>query len=186
VVKTFRRIGLIGRSAWAFCHGKRAIGPSRFGEAPVTLNWRISSGTLGLPPRDRDFRRQNKEHHSMLADNPFRVDGHQGVSAPGAILHNFSCLVTSRLSSIMRAKITCNRAQEFWTPIPPIAGQTRRTTPDFALLRWPDKVYDSGQFAYIYCCRSSPDPLSPCANRRISLLRWTTASAFTVHSNWTA
>jgi hypothetical protein len=23
------------------------------------INWRISSGTFGLPPRDRDFHRQN-------------------------------------------------------------------------------------------------------------------------------
>ena len=24
------------------------------------INWRISSGTFGLPPQDRDFQRQNK------------------------------------------------------------------------------------------------------------------------------
>jgi hypothetical protein len=32
------------------------------------INWRISSGTFGLPPRDRAFHRQNKRKPALQLD----------------------------------------------------------------------------------------------------------------------
>src|SRR3977135_13190 len=37
------------------------------------INWRISSGTFGLPPRDRDFQRQNKRNPARC--QPMTVTG---------------------------------------------------------------------------------------------------------------
>jgi len=36
--------------------------PRGIGQLMSWINWRISSGTFGLPPRDRDFHFQNKRN----------------------------------------------------------------------------------------------------------------------------
>jgi len=43
------------------------------------INCRISSATFGLPPRPRDFHRQQAKPSAMPTDHRLRLHDHQGI-----------------------------------------------------------------------------------------------------------